>query len=201
MRLPATPLTAVVRELRDEVRQHHRGGRVALAVDGFAGTAQFADHLAEAFAEEGGAVLRASLDGFRRPRAERLAVSDPYLDAHDLATFRRALLDPFRTAGGTGFQLAAYDAARDAPLEPHWTTAPRDAVLIVDGPFLLRSDLRGAWNWSVWLEVFANPDAADSPLRAAQQRYLREARPRTTAAAIVENTDPARPVRVFGDFC
>ena len=81
---------------------------------------------AEVFAEEGSAVYRASIDGFHRPRAERYvrgrtSAEGYYRDSYDYATFRRALLDPFRdgaqTAGATGFQLAAFDVLRDSPVE------------------------------------------------------------------------------------
>ncbi|KAA9151395.1 uridine kinase [Microbacterium lushaniae] len=224
MRLPTTPATTLLRGLRDEVRQHYRAGRVIVAVDGVdgAGKTVFADRLAEVFAEQGGAVFRASIDGFHRPRAERYARgrTSPegyYRDSFDYATFRRVLIDPFRTGGSAGFQLAAHDVARDAPVASEWVTAPRDAVLIVDGVFLHRPELRGLWDWSVWLEVpfdvsYArmavrdgsdpDPDApTNARYRLGQELYLREADPRRAASAIVDNSDLAAPVRVFGDFC
>ncbi|QEW02637.1 uridine kinase [Microbacterium lushaniae] len=224
MRLPTTPATTLLRGLRDEVRRHYRAGRVIVAVDGVdgAGKTVFADRLAEVFAEQGGAVFRASIDGFHRPRAERYARgrTSPegyYRDSFDYATFRRVLIDPFRTGGSAGFQLAAHDVARDAPVASEWVTAPRDAVLIVDGVFLHRPELRGLWDWSVWLEVpfdvsYArmavrdgsdpDPDApTNARYRQGQELYLREADPRRAASAIVDNSDLAAPVRVFGDFC
>lgn len=224
MRLPTTPATTLQRELRDEVRQHYRAGRIILAVDGIegAGKTAFADGLADVFAEDGAAVFRASMDGFHRPREERHARgrTSPegyYRDSFDDATFRRVLIDPFRTGAGAGFQLSAFDLARDVPLESDWVTAPRDAVLIVDGVFLHRPELRGLWNWSVWLEVpFAvasarlalrdgsdsDPDArSHARYRGGQELYLRDANPRAAASAIVENSDPAHPVRIFGDYC
>ena len=222
MRLPITPVTTLWRALRDEARRG-RAGRVILAVDGIdgAGKTVFADGLADAFAEEGVAVYRASIDDFHRPRAERYARGrrSPegfYLDSYDYATFRRVLLDPFRdgaqTAGSTGFQLDAFDLRRDAPVAAQWVTAPRDAVLIVDGIFLHRPELRDLWDWSVWLDVppevayarMALRDGCDPDPHAAanrryfegQQLYLREARPREAASAIVDNSDLANPVRV-----
>lgn len=204
MRLPTTPVTAALRGLRDEARQHYRAGRVVIAVDAprGAGAAAFADALAEVYAEDGAAVYRAGLDGFQRPRAERDArgAGTPealYRDTFDLATFRRVLIDPFRLAGGTGFQLTAFDRDRDAPAEAQWVTAPRDAVLVVDGAFLLRPELRGLWNWSVRLEAGPARSADDG----AEALYRRETDPRAAASALVDNSDPARPVRVFGDFC
>ncbi len=96
-------------------------------------TRAFADGLAEAYAEDGAVAVRASLSDFLLPRAERTEDA-PY----DTATFRRVLVEPFRegtrTAASAGFQLAAFDALRDAPVVAQWVTAPQDAVLIVDGP-------------------------------------------------------------------
>jgi uridine kinase len=228
MRLPTTPATALQRELRDEVRQHNRGGRIILAVDGLDGSGKtvFADGLAAVFAEDGSTVFRASIDDFHRPRADRYARGrdDPdgfYLDSFDYATFRRVLIDPFRdgaqTSAATGFQLAAFDVRRDAPVEARWVTGPADAVLIVDGIFLHRPELRGLWNWSAWLEVpvdvayarmamrdGVDPDPAAPTNRRyleGQRRYLREADPARAASVVVDNTDPAEPRREYRDYC
>src|SRR5215207_6742600 len=228
MRLPITPATTLLRGLRDEVRQHYRGGRVLIAVDGIdgAGTSTFADALADVFAEDGSAVFRASIHDFHRPRAERYqrgrtSPEGYYRDSYDYATFRRVLIDPFRdgaqTGATTGFQLTAFDLGRDAPVEAAWTTAPRDAVLIVDGIFLNRPELRGLWDWSVWLDVpidvaaerlalregtDPNPSApSNARYREGQELYLKDAQPRTRASAIVDNTDLASPRRVFQDYC
>jgi uridine kinase len=224
MRLPVTPTTTLWRDLRDRVRRQSPAGRVIVAVDGLdgAGKTVFADGLAEVFAETGDAVFRAGIDGFHRPRIERYARGrrSPegfYLDSYDYPTFRRVLIDPFRdgaqTAAATGFQLAAFDVVRDAAVESQWVTAPLDAVLVVDGIFLHRPQLRDLWDWSVWLDVpfdmaFArmalrdgsdpDPDApANARYRQGQELYLDEARPREAASVIVDNTDLARP-RIVG---
>lgn len=227
MRLPATPTTTLWRELRAEVRQQYPAGRVIVAVDGIdgAGKTVFADGLAEAFAETGDAVFRAGIDGFHRPRAERYARGrhSPegfYRDSYDYATFRRVLIDPFRdgaqTAGTTGFQLSAFDLVRDAPAESQWVTAPRDAVLVVDGIFLHRPLLRELWDWSLWLDVpfevaYArmsvrdgcdpDPEApTNARYRRGQELYLREAAPREAASVVVDNSDFAHPRRVSGSI-
>ncbi|MET0735082.1 MAG: uridine kinase [Microbacterium sp.] len=226
MRLPITPTTTLWRELREDVRRRYRGGRILLAIDGTdgAGKTTFADGLAEVFAEDGSAVFRASIDGFHRPRAERYALgrTSPegfYRDSYDYATFRRVLIDPFRegwqTSATIGFQLEAFDLSRDAPVESAWVTAPKDAVLIVDGIFLHRPELRDVWDWSAWLDVplevayarMALRDGTDPDFRAASNRryregqelYVRDADPRAAASVIVDNADFAHPVRVFED--
>src|SRR6187431_761684 len=202
MALPVTPVSTLWRDLRDEVRRQYRGGRVILGVDGVdgAGKTVFADGLADVFAEGGSTVFRSSIDGFHRPRSERYARGrrDPegfYLDSYDYPTFRRVLIDPFRegwqTAATTGFQLEAFDLARDSRVGSAWVTAPRDAVLIVDGIFLHRRELRDLWDWSVWLDVSfevafarmalrdgcdADPDApSNARYRQGQELYLNEA--------------------------
>ena len=126
------------------------------------------------------------------------------------------LIDPFRegwqTAATIGFQLEAFDLARDAAVESAWVSAPRDAVLIVDGIFLHRRELSDLWDWSVWLDVpyevayarmalrdGCDPDpeaASNSRYRLGQELYLREADPRSAASAIVDNSDLAHPHRV-----
>ena len=226
MRLPITPVTTLWRELRDEVRRRYAGGRVIVAIDGIdgAGKTVFADGLAEVFAETGAAVYRASIDGFHRPRVERYARgrNSPegfYRDSYDYATFRRVLVDPFRdgaqTAGATGFQLSAFDVARDAAVESQWVTGPRDAVLVVDGIFLHRPELRDLWDWSLWLDVpedvacarmalrdGSDPDPAapsQARYRQGQELYLREADPRAAASVIVDNSDLAHPRRAHRD--
>ncbi|MGC5169430.1 uridine kinase [Microbacterium sp. DT81.1] len=227
MRLPITPATTLLRELRDEVRLHYRGGRVLVAVDGVdgAGKTTFADALAEVFAEDGSAVFRASIDGFHRPRAERYVRGRDspegfYRDSFDYSLFRRVLVEPFRdglqTRGATGFQLSAFDVARDAQVGSRWVTAPEDAVLVVDGIFLHRPELRGLWDWSVWLEVplevtyarMAERDGSDPDPQApsnaryvdGQRLYVLEADPRLAASAVIDNTDPSHPARVYRDF-
>ena len=223
MALPVTPVSTLWRELRDEVRRQYRGGRVLLAVDGVdgAGKTVFADGLAQVFAEVGTTVFRSSIDGFHRPRSDRYARGrrSPegfYRDSYDYATFRRVLIDPFReggqTSATTGFQLEAFDLARDSPVESTWVSAPRDAVLIVDGIFLHRPELRDLWNWSVWLDVpyevayarlalrdGSDPDPeapSNARYRLGQELYLAEADPRAAASAIVDNSDLAHPHRV-----
>jgi uridine kinase len=91
-------------------------------------------------------------------------------------------------------------------------SAPRDAVLIVDGIFLHRPELRDLWDWSVWLEVpwdvaYArmalrdgsdpDPDApSNARYREGQELYLDEADPKAAASVIIDNADLAHPHRM-----
>src|SRR5690606_9590536 len=205
----------------DEILGSCRRGRIAIGVDGrtASGKSMFADDLAREFERRGYATARASLDDFLRPAEERYARGrySPegfYRDAYAYDVFRRVLIEPFRMGGSAAFVTAAYDRVREVPLEPKWRTGPDDMFLIVDGGFLDRPELRGVWNYSIWLD-------ADDEVRAERRRergmgpgselaaryagaaelYERDAKPRETAIAIVDNTDPEHPRRVFADAC
>lgn len=204
--------------LADEFLSNSARGRTLIAVDGVdgAGRTRFADDLAARLGRGSHPVFRASIDGFHRPRGDRyLRGKDSplgyYEDSYDYDLFRRVLVEPFRLGGSAGFVTAAYDVRRDAQVGMDFKTGPQDATLIVDGVFLNRPELRGLWNWSVWLDVLA--EVADGRLKArdgqgiapryrdGQALYLAQADPRTVASVIVDNTDPDRPLRSFADSC
>lgn len=208
MRQWTTEKRAAFDALADEFLGNYGKGRTFLAVDGIdvAGTRPFADALAERLGRGSHAVFRASIDRFHRPRAERYArgvdsAEGYYYDSFDYELFRRVLIEPFRLGGSTGFVTAAFDLERDVPIELEWQTGPQDATLVVDGAFLNRPELRGIWNYSIWLD--AEPEAAGQSSRYAggQKLYIAEANPRAKATAIVDNTDPELPRRVFADSC
>ena len=188
MRLPPTRRVLLLRDVLRRVREIAPLGRVVVAVDGGGGTGAFADDLAEVFREAGADTFRASISDFHTPRAfrTRRGPETPegyYRDAFDYVTLRRVLLDPFRLAGSTGFQTAAFDEERDVPVESRWLTAGPDAVLVIDGEFLLRPELRGGWDASVLL--------VNAPERAV---YEEEARPRAVADILIDDSEPERPV-------
>jgi uridine kinase len=143
----------------------------------------------------------------------RLVVAIDALDAAAATAFADAFAAAVAEDGTAAFRATLGDGADDVreglvapfragePFEGSGTAAPERAVLVVDGRFLHASGLRGLWNWSVWLE--ANPPfgAPRPELPDAEKQYVRSSRPRAAASVIVENSDPAHPVQVFGDFC
>jgi uridine kinase len=224
MELIATPRIEFLRGITAEITHNYGRGRVIVAVDGIegSGTREFADGLAETFREAGYDTFRASINDFHNPRERRRRLGEDspqgfYEDSYDYRTFRRVLIDPFRMAGSAGFQTAAFDVRRDDNRQSRWLTSGKDAVLIVDGVFLNRDELRGIWNYSLYLEVpwasayarlaaefgvEADADAAsNSRYRRGQELYLLDAFPRGRANAIVDNTNAEKPTRVFADSC
>lgn len=184
-----------VEALATEILHNYAHGRAIVAIDGRrnTGTNDFADALAAALRAQGKSVFHASVEDFKRPRAER--ARGLYSDGYDYSLLRRVLIDPFRTGGSTGFALTGFDADRDEPVyQPKWKSAGADALLIIDGPFLNRQGLSGIWNYSVWLEDPSTEDEFDA-------RYVAAETPSARATAIYDNADPKHPRRVFADSC
>lgn len=200
MHLVTTPRVDDLRALAAEITSAYRAGRVIIAIDGplQSGKTAFGDDLAAVFAERGSAVFRASLENFHRSRDAQDVFGDEtperyYRFGFDYSLLRRVLLEPFRMAGSTGFVLSAFDPDRDAQVEPRWITGPADAVLIIDGRFALRSELRDAWDYRILLSGEAI-DPADALYYAAE-------RPADAASAVIDNSTPALPARRFIDSC
>ncbi|WP_291890513.1 uridine kinase [Cellulomonas sp.] len=199
------------------------GRPVLVAVDGVdgAGKTTFADALGGALADRGAAVLRASVDGFHRPAAERYrrGRSSPegfYRDSYDLEAFCSVLLDPLR-AGDRGprrVKTAVRDVRTDTDPGLPWRTVPHTTVLVVDGIFLQRAELADRWDVTVWLDVpfdvtYARmavrdgcppdpDDPANARYRQGQALYLAERDPAGRADVVLDNADPGRPRIVRG---
>jgi uridine kinase len=133
---------------------------VRVAVDGrtASGKTTFADELASAISGAGRTVIRASVDGFHHPaavrhRQGRLSPDGYYEDARDLTAVRNLLLEPLGPNGNGCYVTQTFDLERDRPVEPEVKQAGEDAVLIVDGTFLQRPELRSAWDFVIFLDV------------------------------------------------
>jgi uridine kinase len=152
--------------------------RKLVAVDGVdgAGKSTFGDLLALAVDRP---VVRASCDDFHHPRAHRYrrgreSPEGFYLDSFDYGALTTRLLEPF--AAGRPFRRRAFDHVTDRPVAAEVEDAPANAVLVLDGLFLHREQLRGWWSLSVLLDV--PPDRAAARLEhrdgvPARQRYVR----------------------------
>lgn len=191
--------------------------RVAIdGVDG-AGKTVFADELEEAIEALGRPTIRASVDGFHHPASVRyrLGRTSPrgfYLDSYNYPELKRLLLDPL-SPGGTGrYRVATFDHRSDLPVRVPEERAAPGAVLIFDGIFLHRPELRAYWDFSVFLEVAfaisiprgaqrgegsADPQAeANRRYVQGQAIYLRACKPKRYATMTIDNEDLASPCTV-----
>jgi uridine kinase len=114
--------------------------------------------VAAALQRRGRPVIRTSIDGFHRPRAERYRrgrySAEGYLDdARDWNAIRRSLLDPLGPSGDGWYRTATFDLERDEPLVQIPEHAEAEAIVIVDGTFLQRAELADAWDVVLFVEV------------------------------------------------
>jgi uridine kinase len=211
----------VMAALAEELLHNYGRGRTIVAVDGptAAGKSTFADDLATELRKKGHDVFRASLDDFLKSRELRYAqgrdsAKGRYEDAYNYSVFRRVLVEPFGMNGSTGFVTAAWDEHRDRQIEPKWLSGPVDAMLVVDGSYLNRPELRGLWNASIWLDADAavrqqrmlardgiEPGTPRAERDEGAQKLYEKSKPREAATIVVDNTDPDHPRRVFSDSC
>jgi uridine kinase len=210
----------VIREICRAIGALRLDHPVRVAVDGVgaAGKTTLADELAAVLRESGRSVIRAGIDGFHNPRQVRhrrgpLSPMGYYEDSFDYEAVVANLLAPLGPGGSRRYRTAVYDFRSDAPVDAPERTAGADAVLLFDGIFLLRPEIRDHWDFRVFVdasfettlkraltrdvELFGSLEAVrERYLRRyipGEMTYLREVRPRDRADVVVENDDHAQP--------
>jgi uridine kinase len=205
-----------------EYCQHRSKQQVLrIAVDGVDGVGKttFAHKLGTSLTRTNDPVIKASLDDFHNPRATRyrLGKTSPegfYWDSYDYAALRTYLLDPL-SPGGTGeYCSAVFDHVTDSPLPLHMKIALPGSVLILDGLFLHRPELRNYWDLSIFLDApfevtvprgaarglgWGSPDPAAPSNRRyieGQQIYLHGCRPQDQASVVIDYADFSVPLVV-----
>ncbi|HEX3288619.1 MAG TPA: uridine kinase [Mycobacterium sp.] len=191
-----------------------------VAIDGppAAGKTTLADNLAVVLRAQGRDVIRATIDDFLFPLAQRYrrgeySAEGCYFDTHDTEALNRVLLDPLGPGGDRRFQHTVYDRTADTALSPPVTTAPADAVLVFDGVFLMRPELLDRWDLRIFVSTALEKTVGRAVIREgrvssraeverrwreryipAQQFYFATARPTDYADFIVHNDEPQQPV-------
>ena len=191
-------------------------GFTRIGVDGVDGSGKttFADSLGDHLRGLGRDVVRVREDDFLNPRAVRYRLGrgspEGYVaDSYDLDRLRADVLEPFAPGGDGRYRDRSLDLATDTALDPPWLQAPAGAVLVLDGMFLHRDELRGAWDVSVLLDVpfedtcrrmavrdGSDPDPEHPSMRryvGGQRLYLSRCRPAERATVVVDNTDVTDP--------
>lgn len=207
--------SSLLRAVADLIpRTQDLGGNVFVGVDGVDGSGKtvFADELAAVLA-----ILqptaRISIDGFHKRRLDRyrLGKHSPrgfWEDSYDYEAFDRLVVAPLRGDGRT-YVGASHDLETDELLDGPQLTLPSSSVVLVDGIFLHRPELRAIWDFSVFLDVdfsvsvsrMAKRDGSDSdPADASNRRYvdgqrlyLDQCAPWTLAAVTIDNNDLLAP--------
>jgi uridine kinase len=191
-----------------------------VAVDGpdAAGKTTLADELAEHLRGRREEVIRVGIDGFHRPRTVRLrrgslSPEGYYHDSFDYDAVRRVVLGPLGPGGDRRYRTGVFDYRTDQGVDEPARLAPETAVLLFDGVFMLRPELRDNWDLSIFVDVSTQETLRRAQVRDAdllggpgvireryQRRYLpgqrlyrSTAAPEQAADIVIDNNAPAEP--------
>jgi uridine kinase len=187
-----------------------------VAIDGVdaSGKTTLADELVGPVESRGRTVLRASIDHFHRPSADRYrrgrgSPEGYFRDSFDHESLERRLLVPLGPGGSRRIRRRAFDHRSNRPVDAPEEEAPADAVLLFDGIFLHRPELVGHWELSIFLRCpfevsvaraatrdggCADPgDPSNRRYVEGQRLYLRECEPERLADLVVDNSRLGEP--------
>jgi uridine kinase len=192
-----------------------------VAIDGVdaAGKTTLADELAPVMEALGRPVVRASIDGFHNSAAVRrkrgsLSPEGYYHDSFNYPALLEVLLQPLGPGGSLAFRRAIFDFRIDTAVDTPFERATPDAILILDGVFLLRPELSGHFDFSIFLRADFDVTLARAEKRDAafmgtpeevrrryheryipgQQLYLTAVQPERCASMVIDNNEPAQPI-------
>lgn len=165
-------------------------------------TGALADDIAACLRERAVPVARVRLGDFVRARSLRLEQGPDDPDAmyrlwYDVPALRREVLDPF--GAGQAWLPSLRDAASDRPLRQRPRPHRPGMVLVLDGRFLLRDDVRGGLDDVAHLDVSPAgrrrrvPPEEAARLLPAWQTYLDDVGPAARAGLTVRFDHPDRP--------
>lgn len=199
----------------ERIISEHGDSPYIVAIDGVdaAGKSILAGALATELRDRGIPVAEASMDGYHNSRAVRMVRSRDspegfYRDSFNLESLRQHLLDPFRA--GSEYRLHMFDYRVDSPDPSMLYEFKPGTVLVFDGVFSLRPELRGYWDLSIYLSITEdeslkrgierNPGGKEELSRRYRTRYIpgqhlykEEARPEEYADIVLDNNDPSNP--------
>ncbi|HYJ06598.1 MAG TPA: hypothetical protein VEX43_15795 [Chthoniobacterales bacterium] len=210
----------LIDNIAEQIAAIERPHPVRVAIDGVdaAGKTTFGDELATALAASCRPIIRASIDGFHNPAAVRrrrgaLSPEGYFHDSFNYPALVEMLLQPLGPGGSLAFRRAVFDFRTDTIVDVPLEHADPQAVLLLDGVFLLRPELRAHFDFSIFLRAdfqttLARAEQRDLNLLGnveevrrryheryipGQRIYLATVEPERIAALIIDNNDPARP--------
>jgi uridine kinase len=211
----------LLKELASLIVQIKQPHPIRVAIDGVdaAGKTTFAQELDAFIQAAGRPVIRASIDGFHNPariRYQRGATSPEgyYHDSFNYQALAELLLSPLGPDGALQYCSAVFDYRTDSEIQITLNAAEVNAVLLFDGVFLLRPELRQYWDFTIFVEAAFEVTLARAVERElvlfgsaeeirkryehryipGQKLYFEACQPKERARIIVDNNDPCEPV-------
>jgi uridine kinase len=214
---------AAIEELAERIAAVTPPHPLRVAIDGVDGVGKttLADDLVEPIRRRGHAVIRASVDGFHNPRRVRyqLGRDSPegyFRDSFNYSALITTLLAPLGPGGSRRYCPAVFDYRTDSNIPRRFETAPANAILLFDGIFLLRPELSGHWDLTIFVDApfnvtvlrMSQRDGTSSPgVDAAENRryvdgqrlYLQQCDPKSAAMIVVNNEDLSSPELIYAE--
>jgi uridine kinase len=173
--------------------------------------------LADYLTALGYSVIKASIDGFHNPPEKRYTLGSKspegyYRHSFDYDSLVNYLIKPLKE-GSLEYKTAVYDFKTESKIEQEPKKAAKDTILLMEGVFLLRPELIGYWDYSIFLHVdfeqvisrakirdqylFGSEEEIESRYRSkyipGQQIYLRESNAHSNANIVIDNNDYLNP--------
>ena len=191
-----------------------------VAIDGVdaAGKTTLANELVGPLEKLKRPVIRASIDGFHNPRLIRYrrgkdSPEGYFYDSFDLEAMKTYLLKPLGPDGNGQYQTAVFDFRTDSRIFSAKQQAQTNSILLFDGVFLLRPEIAGCWDFTVFLDVdfdvvieraaqrdlalFGSAEQTRERYRTryipGQKIYLNTCQPRARADVLIDNNNPMTP--------
>lgn len=193
---------------------------ILVAIDGIdaSGKSVFAKALSEAIKNR--PVIRLEMDHFHQPKAFRtrrgnLSPEGYYYDSFDYDFIIREILEPIK-AGCKTIPTQLFDYKTESSLLEKRVTLNHDTVIIFDGVFMLRDQLKDYWDYTIFLDISFD-EALKRGLRRdihhfkdqqqlverynkrylpGQSLYLSEAKPKANADLVIDHQDFRNPIIV-----
>lgn len=206
----------LINKIADEIATIKKTNPLLVAIDGkdAAGKTILATELSEELRKRGKKVIESSVDYFHNPREVRYrrGRDNPdgyYRDSFNIDALKKHLLDPLKR-GNLQYRTRFFDYQTDSFTESPHMIAKSDSILVFDGIFSLRPELRPYWDYSVYLNISEDEslcrgvkrDPGDSRevkrmylvrYNPGQRIYHTECGPMEYASIIVDNNDPNNP--------
>ncbi|MFD3449747.1 hypothetical protein ACFDTO_34810 [Microbacteriaceae bacterium 4G12] len=211
----------VIREIVDHILTLKLDHPIRVGVSGItaSGKTTFANELAEALFHRGQKIIRTSIDDFHNPRAIRYqqgkeSAKGYYEDAHDYKSIRERLLIPLGPEGNLHYELKSHDLETDELVSAVPLVASNDAILVVDGTFLFKEELKDLFDYKFFVdtdfdiarkrgskretEAFGSYEKAEemflSRYHAACHMYIQDYNPKDCADVVVNNNSIDEPI-------
>ena len=162
--------------------------------------------------------VRLPVDGFHNPRATRYrrgrdSAEGYYRDAYDYEKLIEGALVPLGSPADCSYVELVFDLEADTPVEVRPTKVDPGTIVILDASFLLRPEIRGFFDYRVFVQT-SFPEAQARGVKrdaislggtseaerlyqqryhAAHRIYFAEARPLRHADALFLNEQPEDP--------